>query len=98
EGQREEELSGAAQPAEWPLPAAQLRAFDVGIAECEGRRGVPGIHGRIRLRSIEQWPKLPVVAITPSKTRVAAHFTPDGRRRQFTNRNPGAAIQVSLKR
>ena len=58
------ELPGAAQPAERPLPALRRRALDGNAVQSQGRRGVLGIQAWIRLRSIKQWPKLPVVSMT----------------------------------
>jgi hypothetical protein len=59
EAQRQEELTGAVQPAERTLPARELRGFDGNIVEYEGRRGALGVQAWIRLCSIKQWPKLP---------------------------------------
>jgi hypothetical protein len=61
DAEREEKLAGAAQPAERPLPAPQLRAVDDNAVERERGRDTLRIQAWIRLRSIEQWPKLPVV-------------------------------------
>ena len=84
EAEREEELTGAAQPAERPLPAPQLRAVDGSAIERESGRDALGIQAWIRLRSIEQWPKLPVVFDGVFVRRRGPYPTPDGRRRQLT--------------
>ncbi len=70
ETEREEELTGAVQPAERPLPAPHGRVFDISGVERERRRDVLGIQAWIRLRSIKQWPKLPVVFDCASRRRV----------------------------
>src|ERR1035437_1920448 len=67
--EREKELPGPAQPAEQPLPALRRRVFGGSGVESEGRRDVLGIQAWIRLRSIKQWPKLPVVSIVSCDTR-----------------------------
>ena len=74
---REEKLPGAAQPAQRALPALQRRGVGGGGVEREGRRGILGIQARIRLRSIKQWPKLPVVAMSCLAGAPPAHPTPD---------------------
>src|SRR5207248_5443861 len=63
ERKREEELPGAAQPAERPLPAFFSHLVVGNAVERERRRGAPVIQARIRLRSIKQWPTLPAVAV-----------------------------------
>jgi hypothetical protein len=67
ERQREEKLPGAAQPAERPLPTLRDRLIGGDVVECEGRRCALVIQAWIRLRSIKQWPKLPVVAMASSR-------------------------------
>ena len=69
EAEREEELTGPAQPAERPLPAFRSGVLGGSAIRNEGRQGVLGIQAWIRLRSIKQWPKLPVVSITSCDAR-----------------------------
>ena len=71
-GQREEKLAGAAQPAERALPAPHRRAFDGIAVQRQRRRGVLGIQVGIRLRSIKQWPTLPVVSRASCVARILA--------------------------
>ena len=69
EAEREEKLSGAAQPVHRTLPAVQARIFGGSGFRSERRGGVLGIQAWIRLRSIKQWPKLPVVSIVSCEAR-----------------------------
>src|SRR6202022_2218017 len=54
EAEREEELPGAAQPAERPLPALRGRILDGNVVEGGGGRGALGIQVWIGLGSIKQ--------------------------------------------
>ena len=57
------------QPAERPLPAFHAPTFGGNSVQRRGTRSVLGIQARIRLRSVKQWPKLPVVSSTSCDAR-----------------------------
>src|SRR5258705_32505 len=97
EAEREKELAGPAQPTEGPLPALCGRGVKGNIAQNQGRRGALGVQAWIRLRSIKQWPKLPVGSIASLRYASPSHLTRDALWRQSTS-HARVANQVSLKR
>ena len=94
EGQRDEEAPDAGSASSAVAATAALQALYGGsVFRRRGRRSVVGVQVSIRLRTIKQWRKLPVVSWRVA-TSLARYPTPGARPRPSTTRALGNVCQI----